>query len=522
MLRPMQIAIELDSRSKATLQQQIFDQLRVAILEGRLPPGMRLPSSRDLCAQLAASRNTVALAYERLHDEGYIETRKGIGTFVNLTLPEAALHSRRLGLRQSPSAPDPFSARYDGPFRGRRPTLFAANARAPLCDFRVGKPDPESFPCRVWRTLAARVLKRRIPPFMQYGDPAGLPVLRAAIVRHVAAARGIVVEPEQVFIVAGVQEALNLAARVFLAPGARVAMESPTYQGAAFCFESYGAALVPVPVDSNGLDVARMPRRAPTLAYVTPSHQFPLGYTLALERRLQLLEFAARTGTYILEDDYDGDFRYQGSPLSALQGLDTNQRVLYTTTFSKSMAAGLRLGYLIVPQHLVEPLATAKALLNNGHPLLDQIIMAEFIDSGEFDKHLRRIRVVYMARRDCLMEEIARNFGPCRFSGHEGGMHLAWHLPDSLPAAAEMQHMGRAAGVGLYTLSSGHAHVFADGDAADRILLLGYPSVPEALIRLGIRNLAATIARLRDGNFRRPAFPTAGAREALPVPRGNA
>lgn len=498
----MQIAIELDADNSATLQQQLFDQLRGAILAGRLPAGARLPSSRALRAQLGVSRNTVALAYARLHSEGYVETRNGIGTFVNQTLPEDALRSRRRGLRQSTAASGHDSVHYGGPFVGRRPTLFAANRSTPLCDFRVGKPDPGSFPSRIWRRLASRLLRYRIPPFMQYGNPAGLPELRSAIVQHVAAARGIVVDPEQVFVVAGVQEALNLASRVFLGRLARVVVESPTYRGAAFCFESYGAALVPVPVDKSGLDIGRMPRRAPALVYVTPSHQFPLGYTLSLERRLQLLEFATRTGTYILEDDYDGDFRYQGSPLTAMQGLDTSQRVLYTTTFSKSVAAGLRLGYLIVPQHLVETLLTAKALLNNGHPLLDQMIMAEFINSGEFDKHLRRIRVVYMARRDCLMEELARHFGPCRFSGHEGGMHLAWHLPGSLPTAAEMQQMGRSAGVGLYTLDSGDAEVFANSGATDRILLLGYPSVQEPMIRLAIRNLAAVVAKPRVSNIK--------------------
>lgn len=501
----MQIAIAFDPRSTTTLQQQIFGQLRAAILAGRLPAGTRLPSSRLLRAQLDVSRNTVALAYERLHGEGYVETRKGLGTFVNLTLPEDALRSRRMGMNQSVVTADPSSARYNGPFRGTRPALFAPNSRAPLCDFRIGKPDPGSFPTKVWRRLAARALKRRIPPFMQYGDPAGLPELRAAIVRHIAAARGIVVAPEQVFIVAGVQEALNLAARIFLSPGSRVAIESPSYQGAAYCFESYGAKLVPIPVDSSGLDVRCLPKRAPELAYVTPSHQFPLGHTLTLDRRLQLLEFAARNGTYVLEDDYDGDFRYQGSPLTAMQGLDTNQRVLYTTTFSKSMAAGLRLGYLVVPPHLVEPLGTAKALLNSGHPLLDQIIMAEFIDSGEFDRHLRRIRILYMERRDCLMEALARHFGPCRITGHEAGMHLAWHLPDNLPDAPEMQRLGRAAGVGLYTLASGHAHVFPDFAARDRILLLGYPSVPETSIRPGIQNLAALIAKPRPKSGRRPA-----------------
>ncbi|MGH8246113.1 MAG: aminotransferase class I/II-fold pyridoxal phosphate-dependent enzyme, partial [Gammaproteobacteria bacterium] len=184
----------------------------------------------------------------------------------------------------------------------------------------------------------------------------------------------------------------------------------------------------------------------------------------------------------------------QGSPLTALQGLDISERVLYTTTFSKSIGAALRLGYLVVPPHLVEPITTAKALLNNGHPWLDQMILAEFIDSGQFDIHLRRIRMIYMARRDCLMEALERNFGPCRFSGHEGGMHLVWHVPDTLPGTMELQKIAIQAGVRIYSLTGGHAVVFDDRDDSDRIVMFGYPSVPEARIKRAIRDIAAAVA----------------------------
>lgn len=489
----MQLLLNLDGRGDTPLQQQIFEQLRAAILAGRLHPGQRIPSSRDLCVQLAVSRNTVALAYERLLAEGYIETRHGVGTFVNLQLPEAALRSRREAGRAS-SAPRAPAPRYAGTFRGERPTLFAPEAQPLICDFRVGRPDPDSFPVKAWRRMAARFLSRRSPLLTQYGDPCGVPTLRAAIARHVAAARGIVVQPEQVFVTAGVQEALTLVSRIFLGPGAEVAVELPTYQGAAYCFRSFGAELRPVPMDQAGLIVDAMGEPAPQLAYVTPSHQFPLGYTLSLERRLQLLDLAAKKGFYIVEDDYDGDFRFQGSPLTALQGLDIHERVLYTTTFSKCIGAGLRLGYLIVPPHLVEPFTTAKALLNNGHPLLDQMIVAEFIDSGQFDNHLRRIRVIYMARRDCLIESLERHFGPCRITGQEGGMHVVWHLPDTLPPAPRLQEIAAQVGVGIYPLASGHACTF-DAPWVDRMVMLGYPSVEEARIRRGIRDLAAAVER---------------------------
>jgi GntR family transcriptional regulator/MocR family aminotransferase len=490
----MQLLLDLDGRGDTPLQQQIFEQLRAAILNGRLNPGQRIPSSRDLCAQIDVSRNTVALAYERLLAEGYIETRHGVGTFVNLQLPEAALRSRRhaVQLSEAPETPPP---RYTGPFRGQRPTLFVPGTQPLICDFRIGRPDPDSFPVKAWRRMAARFLSRRSPLLTQYGDPAGVPTLRAAIARHVAAARGIVVQPEQVLITAGVQEALTLVSRMFLGPEAQVVVEQPTYQGAAYCFQSFGAALRPVRTDQSGLLVEEIRDPPPQLAYVTPSHQFPLGHTLSLERRLQLLDLAAKKDFYIIEDDYDGDFRFQGSPLTALQGLDIHERVLYTTTVSKSIGAGLRLGYLIVPPHLVEPFTTAKALLNSGHPLLDQMIVAEFIDSGQFDNHLRRIRVVYMARRDCLMDALERHFGRCRITGHEGGMHLVWHLPDTLPPAPRLQEIAARVGVGIYSLTAGHAYTFNDRKAQERMIMLGYPSVPEARIRRGIRDLAAALEK---------------------------
>lgn len=498
----MQIPIQLEPHSGVSLQRQLFDQLRHDILSGRLVPGQRIPSSRELSAQLSISRNTVALAYELLHAEGYIESRRGIGTFVSPVIPEEVLRSRR---QNNAVAGTSVAAKpiYSGPFAGRRPTLFPAAGAGLFCDFRVGRPAPDSFPLKAWRRLAGRILRRRDAALIAYGDPSGTPTLRKAIAQHVAAARGILVAPEQIMIVAGVQEAMTLVARLLLGPRSRVGVESPSYQGAVYCFESFGAAMVPVPIDRAGLIVQRLPKRPPALVYVTPSHQFPLGYTLTLERRLQLLDYAARNGVYLLEDDYDGDFRYQGSPLTALMGLDLGERVLYTTTFSKSMGAGLRLGYLIVPPHLVEPATTVKALLNNGHPWLDQMIVAELLASGEFDNHLRRIRMVYMARRDCLMDALAEHFGACRISGYEGGMHIAWHLGDALPGAAHMQRLAAAAGVGVYPLNAGHAVVFEDRDDTDRILMLGYSSVPEKTISRAIRELAAAVDAAQRSTVRR-------------------
>jgi len=491
----MQIPLELKQDSPTTLQQQLCDQLRDAILMGKLAAGQRIPASRELSQQLTVSRNTVTLAYDRLIAEGYLESRRGVGMFVNLELPEAALHSRRDVINRSEPIRHLPDNKFTSNFDGRRPVLNRPESRTWSCDFRIGRPDPDAFPIKVWRRLANRVLSRNRPELTQYGDPAGLMPLRQAIARHVASSRGIVADPEQVIVVAGTQEAMNLASRVFLGKGSRVAVESPTYQNAAYCFESYGAELVPIPVDESGIVVEHLPKKAPHMIYVTPSHSFPRGVTMSLQRRLQLLEYASRTGSYILEDDYDGDFRFHGSPLTALQGLDVSERVLYTTTFSKSIGPGIRLAYVISPPHLLEKLVTAKALLNNGHPCLEQMILAEFINSGQFEKHLRRIRVRYMARRDCLVRLLNEYFGPCKLNGQYCGLHLAWRLDPKLPTATELQQIAAEIGVRVYPVAAGSGYIFDDSENLDRILLLGYPSVSEDKMTHAIADLAAAVDR---------------------------
>lgn len=490
----MQIPLDIDKNRHTPLQQQLFNQLRDSILMGRLSPGQRIPSSRELSGQLQVSRNTVAIAYDRLTAEGYIESHRGIGMFVNMQLPEDALHARRNAMKKSRANGNHSQQRHYEQFAGLKPVLHNPVSTAFPVDFRIGKPDPDSFPLKTWRRLASRILGRRSSDYIEYSDPTGLPALREAIAQHVAVSRGIIAKPEQVIIVAGIQEALNLASRVLLSKGSKVAVESPTYQNAAYCFKSYGAELYPVPTDLSGIIVSKMPRKIMQLAYVTPSHQFPRGVTMSLDRRLALLNHAARSGMYIFEDDYDGDFSFQGSPLTALQGLDVSESVLYSTTFSKSIGAGLRLGYLIVPPHLVEPVTTVKALLNYGHPWLEQMILTEFINSGQFENHLRRIRMLYMARRDYLVELLNQYFGPCRLSGQYCGLHLAWRLDANLPTATEMQHIAAKIGVGVYTLANGHAYLFHDEPELEkRIIFLGYPSVSEKQMKKAIHDLSVAV-----------------------------
>jgi GntR family transcriptional regulator/MocR family aminotransferase len=269
-------------------------------------------------------------------------------------------------------------------------------------------------------------------------------------------------------------------------------------------------------VDENGMDVELLPRSGVQLAYVTPSHQYPMGFTMSLERRLRLLDWAHCCGAYIIEDDYDSDFRYRGSPLTSLMGLDRHGSVIYLGTFSKSMGAGLRLGYLVLPEELVEPARTAKALLDNGHAWLDQAAMAQWIANGSYANHLRRIRQLYRGRRDCLLAALVERFGETTITGQDGGMHVVWHLPPGLPKASELQEMALAESVGIYSLHSGAAYDYGGCAYSDRAVMLGFSSLNERDIHAGIERIAVALARSRPARGRAPA----GSRVA-PLPTGD-
>ena len=507
----MEIPISLDPKSRQSLQAQLYEQVRKLILGGRLKPGTPLPASRALAGQLGVSRNTVMLAYERLSAEGYLQTREAIGTFVSFELPEDCLTAKRLASANENRVQD-FAARRAIVFEGRAQAVV--NERRLAYDFWLGRPDPHSFPIKAWRRLINRKLVTAGTCLTEYRDPSGLIDLRQTIADHIGPARGINVAPDQIVIVAGCQEGLNLTARLLLREGMSVAIENPAYQGAAYLYESYRARLMPICVDENGLCVDELPQEGAALLYVTPSHQYPMGFTLSLERRLRLLDWAWRTGTYIVEDDYDSDFRYRGSPIAALMGLDSHGCVIYMGTFSKSIGAGLRLGYLVVPKHLAAPVRTAKALLDNGHPWLEQAVLAEFLAGGGYDNHLRRIRQSYAERRDCLTDCLRRHFGEVTVSGSECGMHIAWHLADELPRAAELQAMAAEHGVGIYTLQSGAACDFGCCAYSERAISLGFSSLNERQIRNGVERIAAAVDAARN-----PANPTANPPRLLPAAR---
>ncbi|ADE14256.1 regulatory protein GntR HTH [Nitrosococcus halophilus Nc 4] len=515
----MQLPLKLERRSKQTLQSQLFEQIRGLILSGKLKPGTPMPATRSLSEQLGVSRNTVLLAYDRLIAEDYLQTQEAVGTYVNSHLPMDSL------VLKAPTQPlvlpeKPQARRHPVLFRGRAQKVANSQQNRLALDFRVGRLDPHSFPVKTWRRLILRHLNAGGANLTEYRDPAGILALREAIANHLGPARGIVVTPEQVIVVSGSQQALNIVARLLVGQGTRVVTECPCYQGAAYVFESYGAQLHPVPVDKYGLQVSKLPPTPVSLAYVTPSHQYPMGSTLSLKRRVQLLDWAGQVGAYLIEDDYDSDFRHNGSPLTALAGLDPYGCVIYMGTVSKSIGAGLRLGYVVVPGELVEPAKTVKALLDSGNPWLDQAVLADLISSGSYAKHLRQIRRMYLRRRDCLIAALKSHFGEVTLSGLEGGMHIVWHLPPDFPTAAEVQAIAQEVGVGIYTLESGGAYDYGHKEYSERTLILGYSSLPELQIREGIARVATALANtLGHSKQRYTDNPNAGQGKGHPSPK---
>lgn len=497
--RLSQLPLTLRRLDALPLQQQIALQVRQLVAKGILLPGTRVPSTRALAEQLGVARNTTTLAYELLVSEGVLEVRSSAGTVVSAALPEALLCAPSVSspraMAQTRSAESPRA-----PPRAMR--LYERGA-LPAYDFRVGQVDEALFPVTQMKAVARRCLEETGALLGRYNDPAGLPELRAAVAEHLRRTRGVRCGPEQIVIVAGAQEGLNLIARLLVGEGSEVVVENPCYEGAAAVFTSHGARLLPASVDEQGIRAEELAGVRASLAYVTPSHQFPLGFTLSLTRRLALLDWAAASGAYVIEDDYDSDFRYEGAPLLALSALDTRSSVIYLGTFSKSLGAGLRLGYAVFPEGLARAAIAAKSLMNNGHPAFDQRVVAALLESGTFERHVARLRREYRARRDTLVQGLERRFGSAHVDGVEGGMHLAWHVPEWLPPAATLAEHARRRGVGVYTLESAPVH--CEGLPAptpsehcrgleclrQRLLLFGYPCLSPA----SIENALALLAR---------------------------
>ena len=480
--------VGLDRVSAVPIHRQIYEGLRRYILEGRLAPGARLPSTRMLAEGMGVSRSTVVSAFSGLLAEGYLEGKVGSGTYVSRSLPEDMLrvcagrtgdsgHRRTRGLsrRGEVLASTPATASRD---RG--------GARA----FRPGVSALDEFPFEEWSRLVSRRWRNPSRELLGYGDPAGYRPLREAIADHLGASRAVRCSPGQVIVVSGSQQALDLTARVLVDPGDAAWVEDPGYVGARGALLGAGINVVSVPVDEEGLDVAAGEEKKPQarLACVTPSHQYPLGVTMTLPRRLELLRWADRSDAWIVEDDYDSEYRYSGRPLEALQGLDGAGRVVYVGTFSKVLLPSIRLGYLVVPPDLVDAFVAARELTDRHSPSIEQAVMADFIVEGHFARHIRRMRTLYAERQDALVEAAREELaGLLEVRPAEAGMHLLGRLPEGTDDR-QASRLAAKQGVEVPPLS---LHGI---EASQRPgLLLGYAAVESREIREGVRRLAAAL-----------------------------
>jgi GntR family transcriptional regulator/MocR family aminotransferase len=433
--------VPIDRSSDVPIHRQVYEGVRRAILDGLLRPGQRVPSTRALAVDLAVSRLPVLTAYDHLLHEGYLDGRVGSGTFVSSAIPDDLL--------RSPGAP----AAAVRPGAARRvpgPPPPASGERG-LGPFRMSLPALDRFPHATWDRMVARHTRALTPRQMAYGDPAGLVPLRAAIAEHLRAARAVRCETEQVLIVSGSQAALRLATAVLLSRGDRVAVEEPGYPGARAALGAGGAELVSVPVDDEGMNVDSLRRRGRKVraAYVTPSHQYPLGTSMTAGRRFALLDWACRRDAWVLEDDYDSEYRYVSRPLGALQGMDAHERVIYMGSFSKVLFPAARVGYVVAPPSLWQRFVDAREAFDLFPPSLYQLVLAEFLREGHFARHLRRMRGVYLERRDALLSGLARHCGDrLAVYNADAGLHVAVLLsaePDDRDVVQRMAERGLTA-----------------------------------------------------------------------------
>jgi GntR family transcriptional regulator / MocR family aminotransferase len=483
----LDIVLELSDNRGQPAYRRLAEAIRSGILSGRFRPGEKLPPTRALAMNLSLARNTILEAYEQLIAEGYLSARHGSGTFVARDLPDRAFHALPAARQQEapPLIEGALSQFGERVVKGEVWTHIRRDEGRSVYEFRYGTPSFEEFPIDAWRTLTKRVLDYPPRELLGYGPTEGLPELREALARYLQRSRGVRCTAEQVLIVNGSQQALDLAARVLIDPGDGVVIEEPCYPGARAVFASNGGVVIPVRCDDEGICVDQMPD-GPRLAYVTPSHQFPSGAVMSASRRLELLAWAQRTGAIVIEDDYDSEFRYEGRPLAALQGLDEAGRVVYTGTLSKVLLPALRLGYMVAPPGLQPAISGAKWLTDRHVALLYQAVLALFIDEGYFDRHLRRMRKVYERRRAALLDSFATHFGDrARVTGTQSGMHVLVCIDDVRDADAFISEAGQR-GVGIY--SARQYHTLEPPRGAQ--FLMGYSSVTEDGIREGIRLLA--------------------------------
>lgn len=490
--------MQLNLDGNGPLHRQVERAIREAVLAGRLAPGQRLPSTRDFATVLGVSRPVIQLAYQHLCVEGYARARVGSGTYIEDGLPERFLVTE-----------DRTSA---SPRTGENPVVRLSKAgerlseldldsnvriggqpRRPLgVEFRYGAPTTDVQTLAIWRKVIRNAANRLDVHTLDVSDPAGWPALREAIAGHIRTHRAVRCEASQVVIVSGTQQALDLAVRLLIDPGQRAAIEDPHYVGARDVLQAAGAEILSVPVDSHGLDpsVLKASRRRVRLVFTTPSHQFPTGATMSAARRIDLLSWAADSGAIILEDDYDGEYRYDARLLPSIQGQDRADRVVYIGTFSKVLFPAMRLGFVVLPSPLLKPFLAAKWLADYQSPLLEQLALAQFLEDGHFDRHLRRTRRAHAARRDALRDAVTEHLGSeAVLLGDQAGDHVLLRFPD-LEREGLTKLIERAGDRGVRVRSSAAYYLSVKPQSE---LVLGYGSLSVGAIRRGIEVLGEAL-----------------------------
>jgi GntR family transcriptional regulator/MocR family aminotransferase len=476
------------------LYRWLYDELRSAILAGHLRPGARIPATRDLADQYGLSRPTIVTAFEQLRSEGYVEGRIGSGTFVSATLPDELLQAPR-----ARTAGKPRKRKLTLSSFARRLQPFPRTEYRPARAFRANQPALDAFPMDLWTQVAGRRLRRVSTNLLAGGGALGHRPLREAVAEYLNTSRGVKCTADQVLIISGVQQALDRTAHLLLDPGDPVWMEEPGYPGAAAAFRAVGAEVRSVPVDSEGLNLeagklrwGRGKAKNPRLVYVTPAHQFPLGVTMSLPRRLSLLEWARRSGTIIFEDDYDSEYRYSGRPVPALQGLDRAGVVIFAGSFTDVLFPSLRLAYLVVPSDMVDIFAAATSVSTHHPPLIDQAILCDFISEGHFARHVRRMRALYAERLAVLVESAQQKLGGLlEIPAVEAGLRTVGWLRGKISA----DHAAQAAA--KYDVEVVPLSRYARNRSRRNGLVLGFAAVDAWELRRGVEQLARALGECR-------------------------
>lgn len=484
--------IQLDFTAEKPLYQQLYEAFRQAIVNKKLAGGVKLPSHRDLSEMLGVSRNTLVNALDQLVAEGYLVTRVGAGTFVTSRLPEFSIQMPGINKQMMPeSPPQPELSRFGQSLVSEDNPDWYLPALARHNLFRSALPDQTAFPFKVWDKISRKYLLDQPAAIFDFNsDPRGYGPLREALADYLRTARAVQCDADQVIILTGIEQAAYLAARILLEPGDTAWVEEPGFPGAARAFAAAGVQVVPIPVDEQGLDFDMAVKTAPQakLVYVTPSHHFPTGSTMSLQRRLELLHWAKSQNSWIIEDDYDSEFRYHGRPLPALQGLDASGRVIYCGTFNNVLFPGLRLDYAVLPRELIEPMTAARALLDMHIATLNQAVIADFIREGHFVRHIRRMRKHYARRKHALVSALqAQANGLVEIGDSSGGLHICGWLPDGIND--EQVHLAMAAeGIQAMPLSR-----FYQSQVKRMGLVLGFAACREEDLRAGVTKLLRII-----------------------------